>query len=83
VAGVLATLRARHLGVEYVMDRDGNIVHTGAPGSKDILPGWGKGAGLSNANTVGMEIIARNDRDSHRWSSRPMKGRPTISMSNR
>jgi hypothetical protein len=25
--------------------------------------GWGAGAGLSNRNTVGMEVIAKNDRD--------------------
>jgi hypothetical protein len=64
VEGVQNTLRQRGLGVEYVMDRDGNIVHTGGPGSANIMPGWGpKGAGLNNANIVGMEIIAKNDRD--------------------
>lgn len=61
--GVRATLRARGLGVEYVMDRDGNITTTGGRGSRHIQPGSGRGAGLSNANTVGMEIIANDDRD--------------------
>jgi hypothetical protein len=27
------------------------------------MKGWGKGEGLSNANTVGMEIIAKDDTD--------------------
>lgn len=58
------TLRARRLGVQYVMDREGNIRQTGGPGEHQIMKGWGpKGAGLSSANTVGMEIIARDDRD--------------------
>ena len=51
------------MGVKYVMDRDGKIYHTGGPGSKDIMRGWGAGAGLSNENTVGMEIIAKDDKD--------------------
>jgi hypothetical protein len=45
------------------MDREGNIYRTGGPGAHQILRGWGKGEGLSSGNTVGMEIIARNDRD--------------------
>ncbi|WP_166304676.1 N-acetylmuramoyl-L-alanine amidase [Bradyrhizobium sp. 2S1] len=64
VAGVQNTLRQRGLGVEYVMDREGNIVQTGGPGSSHMRTGWGpKGAGLSNRNTVGMEIIAKDDKD--------------------
>jgi hypothetical protein len=27
------------------------------------MKGWGKGEGLSSGNTVGMEIIAKDDRD--------------------
>jgi hypothetical protein len=45
------------------MDREGNIQHIGGPGSAHMMPGWGKGAGLSNRNTVGMEVIAKNDAD--------------------
>jgi hypothetical protein len=56
-------LRSRGLGVQYIMDREGNIYRTGGPGAHQILRGWGKGEGLSSGNTVGMEIIARNDRD--------------------
>lgn len=63
VAGVEDTLRQRHLGVEFVMDRNGNIVRTGNAGASHMLPGWGAGAGLSNANTIGMEVIAANNRD--------------------
>lgn len=64
VQSVLDTLHQRHLGVEYIMDRDGNIVKAGEAGSSNILPGWGpKGKGLSNKNIIGMEIIAENDAD--------------------
>jgi hypothetical protein len=46
------------------MDREGNIFQIGKPGAANILPGWGpKGAGLNNKNIVGMEVIARNNRD--------------------
>ena len=63
VAGVQNTLRARGLGVQYVMDREGNITQTGGPGSSHMRTGWGAGAGLSNRNTVGMEVIAKDDKD--------------------
>jgi hypothetical protein len=63
VDGVVSTLKERGLGVQYVMDRDGNIFQTGGPGAQNILTGWGKGAGLSNQNVVGMEIIAKDDKD--------------------
>jgi hypothetical protein len=64
VAGVQETLRQRGLGVEYVMDRDGNITQTGNRGAANIMPGWGpKGKGLNNSNILGMEVIAKNDRD--------------------
>ena len=63
VEDIQRTLRARHLGVQYIMDREGNIYQTGGPGEHQIMKGWGKGEGLSSANTVGMEIIARHDED--------------------
>ncbi len=63
VAGVQQTLRERGLGVEYVMDREGNITQIGGPGSSHMMTGWGGGAGLSNRNTVGMEVIAKDDKD--------------------
>src|SRR4029077_817214 len=63
VDGVVSTLKERGLGVEYVMDRDGNIYQTGGPGAQNIKTGWGKGEGLNNQNVVGMEIIAKDDKD--------------------
>jgi general stress protein YciG len=63
IEGVQETLRERHLGVEYAMDREGNIRQIGGPGSSHMLTGWGAGAGLSNKNTVGMEVIAKDDKD--------------------
>jgi hypothetical protein len=70
VAGVQATLRQRGLGVQYVMDRDGNIVQTGGPGAAHMMSGsskygtnLAKRLGLSNKNVVGMEVIAKNDKD--------------------
>ncbi|SHG91845.1 peptidoglycan recognition protein family protein [Bradyrhizobium erythrophlei] len=63
VQGVEDTLNQRGLGVEYIMDRDGKITAFGPAGSKHILSGWGKGAGLNNDNTVGMEVIAKDNND--------------------
>lgn len=64
VQGVAATLKARGLGVQYVMDRDGKIYQIGGPGESHIRPGEGQlGAGLNNSNVVGMEIIAKDDAD--------------------
>jgi hypothetical protein len=63
IEGVQNTLRQRGLGVEYAMDRDGNIRQIGGPGSANILPGSGVGAGLNNRNIVGMEVIGKNDAD--------------------
>ena len=60
---VLNTLNQRGLGVEYIMDREGNIIPSSGPGAANILPGWGKGAGLNNSNIVGMEVIAKDDKD--------------------
>lgn len=61
--GVQNTLRDRGLGVEYIMDREGNITHAGDRGSAHMLKGWGAGEGLSNRNTVGMEVIAKDNND--------------------
>lgn len=64
IEGVQSTLRQRGLGVQYIMDREGNIVAAGGPGASHMKTGWGDlGRGLSNRNTVGMEVIARNNRD--------------------
>lgn len=60
---VKRVLLGRGLGVQYVMDRQGNITQIGGPGSRHMMNGWGAGQGLSNHNTVGIEIIARNNAD--------------------
>jgi len=58
----------RGLGSQYIIDRDGRIWDTkkelGWDRTSHMLPGWGReGRGLSNQNTVGVEIIANNDKD--------------------
>ncbi len=58
--GVLDELNQRHLGVEFVAERDGRIVQIGGPGSQNIKTSWGKGEGLNNSNVVGIEVIAKN-----------------------
>jgi hypothetical protein len=63
--GVIRELNRKGLGVQYVMDRNGRIYQTLPDGARGahIMPGRGVGAGLSNANTIGMEVIGRDDRD--------------------
>lgn len=62
-------LAARGLsaGVNWFMDREGNVTPLRPPGSTlaHVRPDKGAGArlGLSNKNTLGMEIAASNDRD--------------------
>jgi hypothetical protein len=65
VGGVIDTLNQRGLSVQFVIDREGNIhqlLPSGAKGSH-IKKGQGVGQGLSNSNTEGVEIIAKNDSD--------------------
>jgi Phage tail lysozyme/N-acetylmuramoyl-L-alanine amidase len=60
------TLRARKLGSQYLMDRDGTIYSFAGAGSPHIKPNdryGGIAPGLSNANAVGMEIVAKDDND--------------------
>jgi hypothetical protein len=66
------TLRQRGLGVEYVMERDGSIRQIGGPGAANIMnesryrqtPILGQGKPfLTNRNIVGMEVIAKDDKD--------------------
>jgi hypothetical protein len=61
--GVEDTLNQRGLGVEYIMDREGNITRFSGAGAAQMMPGRGKGEGLNNRNTVGMEVIAKDDKD--------------------
>src|SRR5262252_2434937 len=66
LSGLVSTLQQRGLGSEYLMDRDGTIYPYGGAGSPHMQPNdaWGGMApGLTNANAVGMELVARNNAD--------------------
>lgn len=56
---VARALRYRGLGVQYSIDRDGNISRLIPEGERGahMREGKGPGAGLSNANMAGVEII--------------------------
>ena len=57
-------LKDRGLSVEYTIDRGGNLVQIGGPGSQHILTGWGDiGTGLNNSNVVGVEVAANDNKD--------------------
>ena len=55
--------QSARLGVQFVIDRDGNIVRTLPEGARGahILPS--KINGLSNANAIGVEVVAKDDKD--------------------
>lgn len=65
VDGVVNTLNQRGLSVQYVIDREGKIHQLMPSGSRasHMKKGQGVGAGLSNSNTEGVEIIAKDDSD--------------------
>ena len=65
VGGVINTLNQRGLSVQYVIDREGKIHQLMPSGSRasHMRKGQGVGAGLSNKNTEGVEIIAKDDSD--------------------
>lgn len=65
VGGVINTLNQRGLSVQYVIDREGQIHQLMPSGSRasHMRKGQGVGAGLSNKNTEGVEIIAKDDSD--------------------
>ena len=67
--GVVGVLNQRGLSVNYVMERDGTLVKT-LPDDRSgyhMLPGSrfpnSANQDLSNKNTVGIEVIAKNDAD--------------------
>lgn len=64
-SSVAAVLLNRGYGVQYIMDRDGTVYRVAQPGVKvqHFKPGEGPGAGFSNVNTEGIEIIANDDTD--------------------
>ena len=59
------------IGTQYIMDRDGNVHDVkqefGYEGKGQVHPGYTPKAfldkGLTNKNLVGMEIMAKNDKD--------------------
>ena len=65
VGGVVSTLNQRGLSVQYVIDREGAIHQLMPSGARasHMRKGQGVGAGLSNSNTEGVEIIANDDSD--------------------
>lgn len=69
VEGVVSTLKSRGLSVQYVIDREGaihKIMPDGAVGYH-TKPGadfaGSKAPHLNNSNTIGVEIIAKDDKD--------------------
>lgn len=61
---VVDTLNQRGLGVQYVMDRDGKIFRTLPEGARGAHTRPAQnGSGLDNSNSMGMEVIAKDDRD--------------------
>lgn len=66
--GVQSTLnggRGMSLGVQYIIDRDGTV-HRSLPENSSgghMRNGTGIGDGLNNRNTIGVEMIARNNAD--------------------
>lgn len=63
--GVIRTFQQRNFPAQYVMDREGKVYQTLPDGARgqQIKQGQGVGAGLSNANTLGIEVIAKDDND--------------------
>lgn len=62
VTGAISTLKQRGLSYHYIVDKDGNVhqlLPDGAVGFH-TLPGKG---GLSNANTIGISLAAKDDTD--------------------
>lgn len=65
VSDVKSVLQRGGHGIQYIMDRDGTI-HQMAPDdarTSHIRVGQGPGRGLSNSNTIGLEILAKDDTD--------------------
>ena len=61
VEGVIATLKQRNLGAQYVIDRDGTV-HQLMP--DDAVGRHARSGGtVDNSNSIGIEVVARNDQD--------------------
>src|SRR5262249_43632763 len=61
----IRTFQERGLPAHFIIDREGKVYRALPDGAigQQIRVGTGKGAGLSNANTEGIEIIAADDKD--------------------
>lgn len=65
VEGVISTFKDRNFPAQFVIARDGTVYQTLPDGARGqhMQNGSGKGAGLSNGNMEGVEIIAKDDKD--------------------
>jgi hypothetical protein len=65
VDGVISTFKQRNFPAHFVIDREGKVYQTLPDGARGqhMRPGQGRGAGLSNENMEGVEIIANDDGD--------------------
>lgn len=62
--GVVGVLNKRGFGAQFIMDRDGTIYQTVPEGGRVAhMKNAQNGSGLSNDNTMGIEIIANDDND--------------------
>jgi hypothetical protein len=61
--GVMNTFQQRGLATQFIMDRDGNIIRALPDGMRGQHIRPSQINGLSNANTLGIEIIAKDDSD--------------------
>lgn len=65
VDDTIATFKQRNFPAHFVVDRDGQVYQTLPDGARGqhMRNGEGKGAGRSNDNMEGVEVIARDDSD--------------------
>ena len=61
--GVMETFRQRGLATQYIMDRDGTVHRSLPDGSRGQHIRPSQINNLTNRNTVGIEVIANDDRD--------------------
>lgn len=61
-ADVVKTLNDRGFGAQYIMDRQGNIFQT-TPDSVAHIKNAQNNSGLTNDNTIGIEVMAADNND--------------------
>ncbi len=61
--GVMETFRQRGLATQYIMDRDGTVHRSLPDGTRGQHMRPSEINSLTNRNTVGIEVIANDDRD--------------------